>query len=52
MFLEPYVKSLFELELEEKKSLIVVQRQIVYLSVNLEDVHMNNEGILNICLKK
>lgn len=48
MFLESYVKSLFE----EKKSLIVVQRQRVYLSVNLEDVHMNNEGILNICLKK
>lgn len=48
MFLEQYVKSLFE----EKKSLIVVQRQRVYLSVNLEDVHMNNEGILNICLKK
>lgn len=48
MFLEPYVKSLFE----ETKSLIVVQRQRVYLSVNLEDVHMNNEGILNICLKK
>lgn len=48
MFLEPYAKSLFE----EKKSLIVVQRQRVYLSVNLEDVHMNNEGILNICLKK
>lgn len=48
MFLEPYVKSLFE----EKKCLIVVQRQRVYLSVNLEAVHMNNEGILNICLKK
>lgn len=48
MFLEPYVKSLFE----EKKSLTVVQRQRVYLSVNLEAVHMNNEGILNICLKK